>query len=218
MRRRLVENGIFPVCRRCCKVELSPDAGRRAVRRRRAAPGAARDSADGGPVSHDRCSGAQTLLINPPLINGVAFTRQGRCQEREDVLGTTKPPYTLALAAALLRERGLRRPADRRHRRAAVDRRRDRARSSADGFAPTLILFPEHDADARRRRRRDGAAQGAATARRCSASARTPRRCRRESMERAPAVDGMFVGEPEDGDAAAGARSSRSTRSATSPA
>jgi MoaA/NifB/PqqE/SkfB family radical SAM enzyme len=25
MRRRLVEHGIFPVCRRCCKVELSPD-------------------------------------------------------------------------------------------------------------------------------------------------------------------------------------------------
>jgi MoaA/NifB/PqqE/SkfB family radical SAM enzyme len=24
MRKRLVENGIFPVCRRCCKVELSP--------------------------------------------------------------------------------------------------------------------------------------------------------------------------------------------------
>jgi hypothetical protein len=24
MRRKLVENGIFPVCRRCCKVELSP--------------------------------------------------------------------------------------------------------------------------------------------------------------------------------------------------
>ncbi len=23
MRRALVENGIFPVCRRCCKVELS---------------------------------------------------------------------------------------------------------------------------------------------------------------------------------------------------
>ena len=29
--------------------------------------------------------GRRTLLINPPLINGVAFTRQGRCQEREDV-------------------------------------------------------------------------------------------------------------------------------------
>ena len=25
MRKRLVENGIFPVCRRCCKVELSPE-------------------------------------------------------------------------------------------------------------------------------------------------------------------------------------------------
>jgi hypothetical protein len=37
---------------------------------------------------------------NPPLIGGIAFTRQGRCQEREEVLGTTKPPYTLALAAA----------------------------------------------------------------------------------------------------------------------
>jgi MoaA/NifB/PqqE/SkfB family radical SAM enzyme len=24
MRRTLVENGIFPVCRRCCKVELTP--------------------------------------------------------------------------------------------------------------------------------------------------------------------------------------------------
>ena len=50
--------------------------------------------------------GRHTLLINPPLINGVAFTRQGRCQEREEVLGTTKPPLTLALLAALLRERG----------------------------------------------------------------------------------------------------------------
>jgi hypothetical protein len=24
MRKKLVDNGIFPVCRRCCKVELSP--------------------------------------------------------------------------------------------------------------------------------------------------------------------------------------------------
>jgi hypothetical protein len=50
--------------------------------------------------------GARTLLVNPPLIDGIAFTRLGRCQEREEVLGTTKPPYTLALAAALLRNRG----------------------------------------------------------------------------------------------------------------
>ena len=50
--------------------------------------------------------GQRTLLVNPPLVNGVAFTRQGRCQEREEVLGTTKPPYTLALIAALLRAHG----------------------------------------------------------------------------------------------------------------
>ena len=40
------------------------------------------------------------LLVNPPLVNGVAFTRQGRCQERQETLGTTKPPYTLAVLAA----------------------------------------------------------------------------------------------------------------------
>jgi len=26
--------------------------------------------------------GRRTLLLNPPLINGIAFTRQGRCQEQ----------------------------------------------------------------------------------------------------------------------------------------
>ena len=48
-----------------------------------------------------------TLLVNPPLVNGVAFTRQRRCQEREEVLGTTKPPYSLLVCAALFRERSL---------------------------------------------------------------------------------------------------------------
>ena len=43
LRRRLVENGIFPVCRRCCKVELSPvpvpaASGDGAAVRRRAIP------------------------------------------------------------------------------------------------------------------------------------------------------------------------------------
>ena len=50
--------------------------------------------------------GRKTLLVNPPLVNGIAFTRQGRCQEREEVLGTTKPPYTLAVIASLLRAEG----------------------------------------------------------------------------------------------------------------
>src|SRR6187401_3078738 len=85
--------------------------------------------------------GAKTLLVNPPLVGGIAFTRQGRCQEREEVLGTTKPPYTLALAAAMLRDRGCDvRLADLTATRQSVDdliRRLD-----GEKFAPTLIVFP----------------------------------------------------------------------------
>lgn len=44
------------------------------------------------------------LLINPPPIHGASWTREGRCQEREDTLGTVKPPLSLALIAALLRD------------------------------------------------------------------------------------------------------------------
>ena len=85
--------------------------------------------------------GRKTLLINPPLINGVAFTRQGRCQEREDVLGTTKPPYTLALLAALLRDAGSEvRLVDATAERLDVGQVAERL--DRDGFAPTLILFP----------------------------------------------------------------------------
>jgi anaerobic magnesium-protoporphyrin IX monomethyl ester cyclase len=140
--------------------------------------------------------GRKTLLINPPLINGVAFTRQGRCQEREDVLGTTKPPYTLALLASLLRRAG--------HDIRLVDATASRlsiddviARLDKDGFAPTLILFPTTtptiDADVvaieRLKQRYDAPmfcfGPHASTAPQLS-------------MARAPQVDGMFVGEPED--------------------
>ena len=85
--------------------------------------------------------GRRTLLINPPLINGVAFTRQGRCQEREDVLGTTKPPYTLALMAALLRRAGCEvRLIDATAERLSTDD--VIARLERDGFRPSLIVFP----------------------------------------------------------------------------
>ncbi len=95
--------------------------------------------------------GRRVLLLNPPLVNGVAFTRQGRCQERDEVLGTTKPPYSLALIAALLRDRG--------HEIRLVDQTAERlstdaliARLKAEGFEPTLVLFcsstPTLDADA----------------------------------------------------------------------
>ena len=156
--RRLLEHGIFPVCRRCCKVELSPVPARRArpdiPRRRRAIPLT---------VVRLTCMlGRKTLLVNPPLVNGVAFTRQGRCQEREEVLGTTKPPYTLALH----RRRCCATPAARcgssisTAERRPVDQTRSRG-SMRESFVPTLILFPSTtptlDADVAA----DGAAQGA---------------------------------------------------------
>lgn len=140
--------------------------------------------------------GRHTLLINPPLINGVAFTRQGRCQEREDVLGTTKPPYTLALAAALLRNAGLDvRLIDATAGRLTIDQ--VIARLDREGFAPSLIVFPSTtptlDADAAamaRLKARYGAPIFCFGPHASTAPA--------ESMARVPVVDGMFVGEPED--------------------
>jgi anaerobic magnesium-protoporphyrin IX monomethyl ester cyclase len=141
--------------------------------------------------------GRQTLLINPPLINGIAFTRQGRCQEREEVLGTTKPPYTLAVLASLLRAAG--------HDVRLIDATAGRlgvedviARLDADGFAPTMIVFPsttptlEADAAAiARLKARYGAPIFCFGPHASTAPA--------DSMTRAPEVDGMLVGEPEDG-------------------
>jgi radical SAM superfamily enzyme YgiQ (UPF0313 family) len=140
--------------------------------------------------------GQRTLLVNPPLVNGVAFTRQGRCQEREEVLGTTKPPYTLALIAALLRAQGCEIR--------LVDLTADRktagdlvAQLDAEGFKPTLILFPSTTPTLAA----DAAAMAELKVRYGAPifcfgphASTTPR----QSMLRAPAVDGMFVGEPED--------------------
>ena len=143
--------------------------------------------------------GARTLLVNPPLINGIAFTRQGRCQEREEVLGTTKPPYTLAVLAALLRERGMQvRLIDATASRIPIDG--VIARLDSEGFVPSLILFPTTtptlDADAAaigQLKRRFNAPMFCFGPHASTAPA--------ASMARpgAAAVDGMFVGEPEDG-------------------
>jgi radical SAM superfamily enzyme YgiQ (UPF0313 family) len=140
--------------------------------------------------------GHRTLLVNPPLVGGIAFTRQGRCQEREEVLGTTKPPYTLALCAALLRERGC---DVRLHDLTATAQSIDDliVRLDADGFRPTLIIFPsttptlEADAAAIARLRVHYGAPAFCFGPHASC---TPH----ESMERAPGIDGMFIGEPED--------------------
>ena len=172
MRKRLLEHGIFPVCRRCCKVELSPVPSRG----HRGHPAPPRHSRDG---RARRDVGQKTLLVNPPLVGGVAFTRQGRCQEREEVLGTTKPPYTLALLAAMLRDAGcdvrlVDLTAERR-----LGRRPDRPPRSR-GLQADADPVPEHDADARRRTSRDARqAEDSTSARRSSASGRTRRRRRR---------------------------------------
>jgi anaerobic magnesium-protoporphyrin IX monomethyl ester cyclase len=141
--------------------------------------------------------GAKTLFVNPPLVGDLAFTRQGRCQEREEVLGTTKPPYSLALGAALLRNQGF----DVR----AVDLTATRqsvgqlvARLDAEGFHPSLVVFPSTTPTL-------AADVGAMTALKTRYGA--PLICfgphastvPAESMARATSVDGMLVGEPEDG-------------------
>ncbi len=139
--------------------------------------------------------GRHTLLLNPPLVDGIAFTRQGRCQEREDVLGTTKPPYTLALLASLLREAG--------HEVRLVDATAERLGveqiiARLGTFAPTMIVFPSTtptlDADV-------------AQLARVKAHYGAPLFCFGPhastvpalSMARTPEVDGMLVGEPEEG-------------------
>jgi anaerobic magnesium-protoporphyrin IX monomethyl ester cyclase len=141
--------------------------------------------------------GRSTLLINPPLINGVAFTRQGRCQEREEVLGTTKPPYTLALLGSLLRNEGHAvRLIDATAAQISIDAVIERL--EREGFTPTLIVFPTTtptlDADVRAMARLKQRFNAPIFCYGPHAST-TPA----ESMQRAPDVDGMLVGEPEEG-------------------
>src|SRR5262245_44929879 len=157
---------------------------------------ASSSSFDSRSIMTARMLGHHTLLINPPLINGVAFTRQGRCQEREDVLGTTKPPYTLALAASLLREAGCDvRLIDATAEHLSVDE--VMSRLDQEKFAPTLIIFPTTtptlDADVAamaRLKHRYNAPVFCFGPHASTAPAL--------SMARVPDVDGMFVGEPED--------------------
>jgi radical SAM superfamily enzyme YgiQ (UPF0313 family) len=138
----------------------------------------------------------RTLLINPPPVNGVAFTRQGRCQEREEVLGTTKPPYSLLVCAALFRQRDV--PFRLIDQTAAGLTTDDViARLGADGFRPELIVFPSTtptlDADVLEMARLK-AHYGAALVSFGPHASTVPA----ASMTRAPQVDAMIVGEPED--------------------
>jgi radical SAM superfamily enzyme YgiQ (UPF0313 family) len=144
----------------------------------------------------DSMLGARSLFVNPPLVGGIAFTRQGRCQEREEVLGTTKPPYTLALLAALFRTRGFDvRLVDLTATRRSVEELI--AQLDAEGFSPTLVIFPSTTptltADT-------SALQPLASRYRAPLVSFGPHASAapEESMTRAPGVDAMVVGEPED--------------------
>jgi anaerobic magnesium-protoporphyrin IX monomethyl ester cyclase len=138
----------------------------------------------------------RTLLINPPPVNGIAFTRQGRCQEREEVLGTTKPPYSLLVCAALFRERSLPfRLIDQTAAKLSTDA--VIAQLEAEGFRPELIVFPSTtptlDPDVEEMARLK-THFGAALVSFGPHASTVPA----ESMARAPQVDAMIVGEPED--------------------
>ncbi len=45
-------------------------------------------------------------FVNPPPVSGTRYTREGRCQEKESVLGTIKPPLTLLHLASIARSAG----------------------------------------------------------------------------------------------------------------
>jgi radical SAM superfamily enzyme YgiQ (UPF0313 family) len=146
------------------------------------------------------------LLVNPPLIGGVAFTRQGRCQEREEVLGTTKPPYSLLVIAALLRERGaslrlVDLTAEGRTTTSLVDELK------RDGFTPELVVFPSttptlhaDTAEMSSLKRAFGATLVCFGPHASTVPV--------ESMAQAPEVDVMIAGEPEDAAMALAARES----------
>lgn len=121
----------------------------------------------------------------------MSFTRQGRCQERDDVLGTTKPPLTLAWIAGVLRADG--------HTVRIADMTAEPAARDYTEFAPTLIVFascfPTWDADARAMsvlKRATGAPIVSFGPHASSAPL--------AAMSRAGAsdVDGVIAGEPED--------------------
>src|SRR5262245_6090804 len=136
------------------------------------------------------------LLVNPPLVGGVAFTRQGRCQEREEVLGTTKPPYSLLVIAALLREKGaslrlVDLTAEGRTTTSLIDELK------RDGFTPELIVFPSTTPTLHADTAEMSVLKRAfnATLVCFGPHASTVPVA---SMQQAPAVDVMVVGEPED--------------------
>jgi radical SAM superfamily enzyme YgiQ (UPF0313 family) len=78
-----------------------------------------------------------TLIIIPPDPRGQEYTREMRCQEKREVLGTLKPPLTPALLCALFRDNRIPFLA---LEHSSAARAADRMRGNR--FSPGLILMP----------------------------------------------------------------------------
>src|SRR5512133_3082584 len=84
---------------------------------------------------------SRVLLLNPPPVKGVRFTRESRCQEQESILGTVKPPLTLAILAAILRNEGVEiLLIDATIERLSIEKINERL--IAARFIPDFIIFP----------------------------------------------------------------------------
>jgi radical SAM superfamily enzyme YgiQ (UPF0313 family) len=46
------------------------------------------------------------LILNPPAVDNVKIVREGRCMQRQEAWGTSWAPLTLAIIAAILRDKG----------------------------------------------------------------------------------------------------------------
>jgi len=79
----------------------------------------------------------KTLIIIPPDPRGHEYTREMRCQEKREVLGTLKPPLTPALLCALFREHNIPFMAIEN-----LSAAHAAAHMQHKGFSPDLILMP----------------------------------------------------------------------------
>lgn len=133
-----------------------------------------------------------TLIIIPPDPRGKEYTREMRCQEKREVLGTLKPPLTPALLCALFRERNL--PFRLMENMNAT---RAFARLQSLNFMPGLILFPTCTPTITRDLAFAGQLKNQTGALLAAFGPHTSG-IPRQTLEDFPALDFALIGEPEE--------------------
>ena len=134
----------------------------------------------------------KVLIIEPPDPPGERYTREMRCQERREVLGTLKPPLTPALLCALFEREGVPFAALE-----GLSAEAARAELRKRNFDPDLILFPtctptvSRDMEFAARLKRGTAARTAAFGSHTSGAPEL-------TLEQFPELDIAIVGEPEE--------------------